>query len=332
MKLYTWLVVILLSLFSLFLLMREKKTEFYVFVNHDQRILESLSTKLHQIHTLMPVWLYVKNAEAELQNHNLKQQQSVLNLLQSSDYPVNLVPVINNHNGIDWQKHLIDHILKDSKKQKQLIDHIIAYLQAHQFHSLAFDFEGFSDHSLPLYMEFLDLAAEHLHEKQLKMGFCLSPYWADLLEGKLAQKVDFIVLMIYDQHWMTSSPGPISGQSWFESTFKKLYSMIPQEKIIAGVGNYAYDWPKDQMADDISVLEAFAIAKKWRADIAMDAESQNPYFKYVDDKNVSHEVWFLNAETFKNQMEFLKGYSIKGAALWQLGSEDPKLWHFVSPR
>lgn len=332
MKVYTWLVVILLSLFSLFYLTREKKTDFYVFFNHDQRIVESLSTKLHQIHTLMPVWLFVKNADAELQNHNIKQQNTVRSLLKDSLYPVNLIPVINNHNGLDWQGRLIDHLLKDPQKQQRLIDNLIQYLQDNDFQSIIFDFEAFSDKYLSNYMHFLEAATIKFHEKNFQIGACISPYWVDVLEGKLTQNIDFLVLMIYDQHWMTSKPGPIASQSWYESTFQKLHAMIPPEKILAGVGNYAYDWPKDQMADDISVLEALAIAKKRQADISMDPESQNPFFKYVNDKNVPHEVWYLDAETFKNQMKFLEGYSIKGAALWQLGSEDPKLWHYVSPR
>ena len=58
-----------------------------------------------------------------------------------------------------------------------------------------------------------------------------------------ASQADAIILMNYDFHWPTSSPGPIAPQDWFVRNIDNMVKLVPPEKIVMGIANYGYDWP-----------------------------------------------------------------------------------------
>lgn len=320
--------ILLLGFFLAIFYIQSKPNELplFVFFNHKQNVETELPVRLQEIHTLMPIWAYVQNSSGALADHDLEKQKRIEAIIKKSPFPINIIPVINNHNGIDWQKNVIEEILEDVNKQENLILNLIDYLKRNHYRMINLDFEAFSEKHLDDYVEFLQRAALKLHQENLEISVCISPYWAPLLKNDLGSALDQIVLMIYDEHWVTSPPGPISSQAWFEKTFKQLYEMFPKHKIIAGIGNYAYDWPRNKPAIDMTVNEAMELAKKVQAVIITDDASKNPMFHYIDKSGVPHQVWMLNVETFRMQMHFLKDFPIGGAALWQLGSEDPQIW------
>lgn len=326
MKIISWLIASLLILMTISYLMKEKKPELYVFFNHRQNILQDLETNLHQIHAIMPVWSYVKNADGDLEDHSPEQLINVKALIKARHSQTKIIPVLNNHDGEKWQGSFIEEILKDPAKQDHLINQIILYLKKNEFSMINLDFENISDDALPNYFEFLKLASSKLHAENLQLALCISPHWFELFNDHIGQALDLVVLMIYDEHWNSSPPGPIASLSWFEKMFLQLYPQFPSEKILVGIGNYGYDWPPEGEADDLSNIEIQELAKKHSAEIIMDPASQNPMFHYEDAKGLQHQVWFLNGETFRLQREFLQRYPLKGIALWQLGLEDPELW------
>lgn len=158
---------------------------------------------------------------------------------------------------------------------------------------------------------------------------------------------DFVIVMLYDQHVVTGNPGPIASQQWVEDTAGEIFKQIDASKVVLGLSNYCYDWPINHDAKG-SILkdengnitpagngQSFFLGQMLRAADEADAEivmddDLNPYFCYVDDHNRNHIVYMLDAVTAYNQIQALKGYEPRGAALWRLGSEDPSIWKFFA--
>lgn len=68
-------------------------------------------------------------------------------------------------------------------------------------------------------------------------------------------------------------------------------------------------------------------------EVDFDGDSLNPHFSYTDDKNVDHEVWYLDAVTAYNQAVVASELGAGNISLWRLGSEDPSFWKlFTSGR
>ena len=72
--------------------------------------------------------------------------------------------------------------------------------------------------------------------------------------------------------------------------------------------------------------DAWLTARDSEADVDFDGDSLNPHIAYLDEHNLQHDIWFLDAVTALNQMRAAQAIGIKTFALWRLGSEDRSLW------
>ncbi len=157
--------------------------------------------------------------------------------------------------------------------------------------------------------------------------------------AKLADAVDFVVLMDYDDISEESSePGAIAPFDWFSKNVQIAAKMIPQDKLVVGLGNYGYDWDttKRGLADSVSYQEAARLAQESRDDlpiyqrITFAPASLNSTYSYEDEDGHHHEVWMLDGASAYDEFRFSKEFGVRGTALWELGSEDPSIWTFYS--
>ena len=112
---------------------------------------------------------------------------------------------------------------------------------------------------------------------------------------------------------------------------------VPEDKVVLGVGSYAYDWTAGGgPAESLSYQEAMATAAGYREDadpsevVQWDGDAGNAWVNYTDDKERKHTVWMLDALSFYNQAKLGRARGLKGVALWSVGSEDPSVWSVIS--
>jgi hypothetical protein len=151
----------------------------------------------------------------------------------------------------------------------------------------------------------------------------------------ISARIDGAVIMNYDEHYPGGKPGPVASQDWFVANLQAVKNIVPQEKIICAIGNYGYDWarkpkhgalPSDVKDTNVSVQDAWLTARDSDADVDFDGDSLNPHVNYFDERNLQHDIWFLDAVTALNQMRAAQSLGINTFALWRLGSEDRSLW------
>jgi cellulose synthase/poly-beta-1,6-N-acetylglucosamine synthase-like glycosyltransferase/peptidoglycan/xylan/chitin deacetylase (PgdA/CDA1 family) len=145
------------------------------------------------------------------------------------------------------------------------------------------------------------------------------------------KQCDAIVLMNYDQHWQTSPPGPIAAQDWFVENLRQVMEVVPAQKIVVGIANYAYDWsevPKHTAysAQEFSVQTALLHAYESETQVEFDPGSLNPHYSYSDEQDRVHQVWMLDTVTAYNELRASDRLGVQGTALWRLGSSDSSLW------
>ncbi len=198
------------------------------------------------------------------------------------------------------------------------------------------DFEEIPDNAQPGYKSLLKEMSEDLHRNGMKLYVSVPARNVDFDYRAISSLVDGLVLMNYDEHYPNpGTPGPVASQDWFTANLAAAKKVVPQDKLICAIGNYGYDWvskPKqnkfsrEERDKNQSVQDVWLTARDSEEDVDFDGDSLNPHVSYLDEKNVQHDVWYLDAVTALNQMRAAQQLGIKTFALWRLGSEDRSLW------
>ncbi len=155
----------------------------------------------------------------------------------------------------------------------------------------------------------------------------------------VANAADGVVVMNYDEHYAGGggTAGPVASQDWFyQQPDPDRRKSSRWTRLICAIANYGYDWvqrpkrgklPADDRDHTVTVQEAWLCsARDSEADVDFDGDSLNPHITYLDEHNLKHDIWFLDAVSALNQMRAARQLGVRTFALWRLGSEDRSLW------
>jgi cellulose synthase/poly-beta-1,6-N-acetylglucosamine synthase-like glycosyltransferase/spore germination protein YaaH/peptidoglycan/xylan/chitin deacetylase (PgdA/CDA1 family) len=320
------------------------------FVSWDANSLASLKKHYKDLDLLMPEQLHsvtpdgaitVVDYEHNQQTVEVTPSEAIARLKQdklhqwmrSMNPPIELpmMGLLNNYDGVVWRVKEMEEMLADPAARHRLVTDVAAYaVEAHQS-GIVVDFEEIPIKSQPHFREFIAELAPALHQNSLKLMIALPARDDDYDYAFFGRETDAIILMNYDQHWLTSPPGPIAAQDWFMENLRQIRDVVPAQKIVVGIANYAYDWTESAKKDarrgeEFSIQEALLHAHESEVDVDFDAASLNPHYSYEDEQNRTHQVWMLDAVTAYNQLRACERLGVQGTALWRLGSADTSIW------
>src|SRR5579864_2916966 len=253
--------------------------------------------------------------------------------MRSLNPPVELpmMGMLDNYDGYVWRIDEMAALLASPAARHTLVQNATQYaVLAHQA-GIVVDFEEVPDASQAHFRQFASELATSLHSAGLKLMIAL-PARDDAYDYEyFGKQCDAIVLMNYDQHWLTSPPGPIAAQDWFVENLRQVLEVVPAQKIVVGIANYSYDWTETSRkekphAEEFSIQEALLHAYESESEVEFDAASLNPHYSYSDEQNHTHQVWMLDAVTAYNELRASERLGVQGTALWRLGSSDSSLW------
>jgi len=320
------------------------------YVSWDAASFSSLREYAHQIDLLYPEWLHVLTPDGHLQGEDAETARyfdiihgntvrpvddKVMSFLKAEDTGMEVFPLVNNFDGNDWVD--ISAFLDDPQARANFRREISTFLATDKYGGLMVDFEAFPTKAQPGYVALLGEISQDLHAKGLKLYVSVQVRNEDFNYAAIARNVDGVVLMNYDEHYpYPGKPGPVASQDWFTENIATAKKTVPQDKLICAIANYGYDWAqrprKGKLPPDVkdtvnvSVQEAWLIARDSEEDVDFDSDSMNPHIRYLDEHNLQHNVWFLDAVTALNEMRAARALGIQTFALWRLGSEDRSLW------
>lgn len=198
------------------------------------------------------------------------------------------------------------------------------------FRRLNIDFENLAPQDRDAYTLFIQELSSRLHQEGYLVSVDLSVGDHDIYDYReLARHADYLIMMLYDEHYSTSKAGPIASQAWFQQRLGEL-SALPKDKLVVALGNYGYDWTldNDAPAKSLTFGDVMNLAREGRLTIAWDAYALNPYLRYHDGER-QHAVWFLDGATLYNELRYAVSQGVPNVALWVLGAEDPAIWGFL---
>jgi len=141
------------------------------------------------------------------------------------------------------------------------------------------------------------------------------------------KECDAIVLLNFDQHWVSSPPGPIAAQDWFVENLRQALQLVPAQKIVVGIANFAYGLAASSQPEMVvrhGIQRARSPAARLRIGnrYQFDDTALNPHYSYVDENNRVHQVWMLDAVTGYNQLRASERMGVQGTMMFRLGHSD----------
>ncbi len=320
------------------------------YVPWDAASFSSLREYARQIDLLYPEWLHVLTQDGHLQGVDEQSNKpfevvqdgvvrpvddKVMPFLKSEESGTEVFPLVNNFDGTNWID--ISNFLRDEDARAEFRQEISAFLASDKYRGLMVDFEDLPKKTMPHFVDLMNELSTDLHAKGMKLYVSVPAGNGDFDYASVSKAADGVVVMNYDEHYSGpgGTAGPIASQDWFTNNLTQAKKVIPLDKLICAIASYGYDWERHPKkgkiaAHDIgqvrSVQEAWLAARDSEADVEFDGDSLNPHVTYLDEHNLKHEIWFLDAVSALNQMRGARQLGVRTFALWRLGSEDRSLW------
>ena len=235
-------------------------------------------------------------------------------------------------------------VLNDMEIQSALIDAVEAKLIQRGYEGLDVDFEFvFPQDALP-YAAFLRRLRDRLSPLGYLVTAALAPKTsADqpglLYEGHsyaaIGAAVDRVLLMTYEWGYTDGPPMAVAPLPNVRRVVEYALTEIPPTKLWLGIPNYGYDWPLPfqrgvTRATSLSNPRAIALARQYGVEISFDDHAQTPYFRYTDEQNILHEVWFEDARSIQAKLKLIREYGMGGAGYWNMMRPFPQSWQVLS--
>ncbi|HET9364520.1 MAG TPA: glycosyl hydrolase family 18 protein, partial [Candidatus Angelobacter sp.] len=227
------------------------------YVNWDAASFVSLKEYYPQIDLLFPEWLHVLSPDGHLQGFDSVNNpfqvvenglvhptdDRVMPFLRAEKAEVEVFPLVNNFDQVSkqWLTNIGD-FLNNPAARKTFRSDLLLYLASDKFKGVSLDFEEIPLKAQPGFVALIEELGADLHARGLRLYLNVPVSDKDYDYPRLAAASDGLVIMNYDQHQVTSSPGPVASQDWFVSNLQQAVKDIPKTKIICAIGSYGYDW------------------------------------------------------------------------------------------
>ena len=228
-------------------------------------------------------------------------------------------------------------VLNNQQAQTNLINNIVNTMRQKNYFALNIDFEYIYPYDRQSYNAFLRTITDRMHSMGHQVFTAVAPKMSATQQGLLYEAhdypvhgatVDRVILMTYEWGYLAGPPMAIAPINQVKRVLDYAVSVIPSNKILMGVPNYAYDWilpyVRGTTATTFSNVEAVNRAYRNRAEIKFDTTAQSPYFNYYDDQGRQHIVWFEDARSIVQKLQLVEQYKLAGVSYWTIERPFPQ--------
>ncbi|MGA7156243.1 MAG: glycosyl hydrolase family 18 protein [Acidobacteriaceae bacterium] len=275
-------------------------------------------------------------------------QAAVLNA--AKDAHVSIIPLfaLFNHDKL----HLL---IGNPKAQDALIASLLRECHDNAYDGVNLDIEDVLWTDRDGLSALVKKVADALHQQHLQVQIDVvpnapghpgdSPYstwiyaqWRGAYDLKaLAQSVDLICLMTYDQSTRWTTPGPVDGWVWTKQNLDYALQFVPKSKLSLGIALYGYHWytgapnfdgkkyTPNPSADYISEPNAIFLRDTYNGKTQWDDAEHTPWF-FIDHDQMREWVFYSDQRAFMDRFNLAKQTGLEGVCAWDLGDEDPAIW------
>lgn len=285
------------------------------------------------VNVVSPTWFELTDAEGTLLN---KADPAYVRWAHQRGYQV--WGLVTNGFNPDWTTA----VLSNYEKREKLAAQLIHYAHIYNLDGINIDFENVYLADKERLVQFVRELTPYLHEQGLTVSIDVTikstaETWSMFLDRKaLAEVVDYVAVMTYDEHWAASpKAGSVASLPWVENGLKGVLEEVPADKLLLGVPFYTRLWTEAPQADGSVKVSSRALymsgAQNWIKERnltpVLDEASGQHYVEYKDpaDGN-TYKMWLEDAMSMEKRIELVHKYDLAGVAAWRRGFELPEIW------
>ena len=223
-------------------------------------------------------------------------------------------------------------ILTSTSKRQYVIDQLLEAAKQYGFDGINIDIENVQADFGEEWVQFMrELSVQ---AKRQNLSVTVDVYMPSAWSGhysreRIAEVVDYFIVMAYDQHWGGSEvAGPVAGLNWVEEGIQMNLEEVPKEKLVLGMPTYTRIWKETKnslSSAAYGMAAAKSIISKWNSEATYDDQSGQNYMQMIDGDTL-YQVWIEDATTIEKRVGLVNKYDLAGYALWKLGLETPDVW------
>ena len=236
-------------------------------------------------------------------------------------------PLITNR----FDSNFTSGILADQSVWKKYAHNLVQYAYIYGFDGYNFDFENIDYADRDRLTTFVSYLSNHLHRYNIKTsidvtGYSDSPEWSLVYNRKaLADTVDYVVLMAYDETWAKSTTaGPVASYPWVRSHTERILSEVSSQKLILGVPFYMRLWHDTNgyaKSETLAMKNTGNYFANYRDKMTWD-DRLKLYYLSIPTAAGSDRIWFEDNTSLGLKLDLVKELHLGGFAAWRKGFED----------
>jgi len=256
--------------------------------------------------------------------------------IQNRGYRV--VPFLSNH----WDRDIGRAALNN---REALVEEIVRIITEYNLDGINVDIENISHEDRENYVMFIKELRKSLpKDKEVSIAVAANPKgytlgWHGAYDTKeLAQYVDYIMIMTYDEHYNGGKPGPVASIQFVENSIIHELKNVPSSKIVIGLPFFGRYWKDDGSVNGkgISLIRVNELIKKYNGTVTFDNNTKSPkatinitgYEPEVSKGR--YTIWFENEESILHKLRLTEKYNLNGAGSWSLNQATQNIWNIYN--
>ena len=222
-------------------------------------------------------------------------------------------------------------ILADQSVWKKYAHNLVQYAYIYGFDGYNFDFENIDYADRDRLTTFVAYLSNHLHQYNIKTsidvtGYSDSPEWSLVYNRSvLANSVDYVVLMAYDETWAKSTTaGPVASYPWVRNHTERMLSEVPSQKLVLGVPFYMRLWHDTNgyaKGETLAMKNTGTYFANHKDKMTWD-DRLKLYYLSIPTGSGSDRIWFEDNTSLGLKLDLVKELKLGGFAAWRKGFED----------
>jgi spore germination protein YaaH len=228
-------------------------------------------------------------------------------------------------------------LLKDTIRQKNLINNLITLLRSRNGDGVNFDLESVGSSQRTNLTRFISLAVRMIRAELPAAEISMATPavdWNNSWDLKvISEQCDFIILMGYDYYWSGSATAgpvaPLENETYNVTRSIETYlaAGVSTDKLLLGVPWYGYDWPvtnnyRKSSTTGTATARIYTSAKqiaKTNGSI-FDQLTKVPWVKYTSSSSW-RQLWYDDTLSLSLKYNLVSSKSLGGIGIWALSYE-----------